>query len=475
MHPNNIALYQQKSYISSLLEMLLWYLSMPHENGCLPNGKEELLGMAEGKDNYNALHGLLNEYISCMVKHETKGIVVNGELFLIKYHWGGDLVFILNLVGLQSASCKFWCPDCLQAGTGGEWWMVGAPRNLTAERDGLIQKQYVANRVFTPIIHQWLSTGRIHYCSLHANLSLAKAMIRAFVNRAVSEEATDDAIKNALNITWRFEVLAEKYGTKLDQVSDSREAVLDFQNFLRNTGRTFSNMDIEELTNEIITINDHNVKKLSDVIHLYESAKVYSDGDHRVLRLQYLLDKRGISISIVDCLVADRAPSVIGDHTLILLDIVEEIGEIIQISDKELELFKKLRRVVRVLLRTDPEEEDVLLFLNEGDKVFRDFVSSFELNPWNYCHLITSHMREDMKRLRDQKMTISMFSASRIENLGCQLKRILKLNTNHRMNQQHKLTEHCIIQAIRYFYWVRDCEEELRGQSDSDEPCIVDN
>ncbi len=49
-----------------------------------------------------------------MEETELYGHMFDNEFYFIKFHWGGDLAFLLVLLGLKSASSTHWCPDCMQ-------------------------------------------------------------------------------------------------------------------------------------------------------------------------------------------------------------------------------------------------------------------------------------------------------------------------------------------------------------------------
>ncbi len=81
-------------------------------------------------------------------------------------------------------------------------------------------------------------------------------------------------------------------------------------------------------------------------------------------------------------------------------------------------------RKYSVLLKTQPEEGDVQLFLTEVGQVMRNIISSFQLSPWNYCHSICAHMKNDLIALREIGFSLLAVSVSRIECIGATMRGI---------------------------------------------------
>ncbi len=63
----------------------------------------------------------------------------------------------MSLLGMKSASSKWWCLHCLQEHVNDEWWKCGPPRDVDAEINTIDKMG-----------------GRIHYCGLHVNISFAR-------------------------------------------------------------------------------------------------------------------------------------------------------------------------------------------------------------------------------------------------------------------------------------------------------------
>lgn len=422
----------------------------------LPSGKEELLGISEGKDGYNVLYSLL-PHLDLMREYEQSGLVVDGELYFLRFHWGGDLAYLLNLVGLQSASCKHWCPDCMQASTGGTWWINSTKRNLKLESDGISKKVYVACRVHVPIIRYWLVSGRIHFCNLHANISIAKGLIKAMVYRALRDDILCNNLKNCYQTITKFDALVVKYGQDLSDIDqyEQSECIQDFQMFLKDGGKQYSGLTLSELIQEVLGVYEMIMGKLDEVVENKYHMPII-DQKQRLQSLQKLFYRNNISIRIIDCLDEKRSPSVIGDHAIMILECIEEVRKVISLSDEEVVILKKMRRLLSALLSLNPSEEDQKLFMEETSTILRQFIESFGLKPWNYCHLLATHMKDDMIGLKKRGFTLAMVGMSRIESLGAKLKRIMKHQTNHNMQDKDEKREHCIIQAIRYYYWEKE-------------------
>lgn len=173
-----------------------------------------------------------------------------------------------------------------------------------------------------------------------------------------------------------------------------------------------------------------------------------------------------ISINFLECLGTTRSPSVIGDHASMILALVDKIRLIIEISDEEYVLLQKLDVLLRCVMQINPSESDLDLYIKDGPSIVQEFVKSFKLDPWNYCHIFCTHMRDDAISLKEIGMSVGMFSVSRIESLGSKLKRIMKYNTNHNWRDRDDRREHCLMQTIRYFLFTRSVDETLYGTLD---------
>lgn len=155
-----------------------------------------------------------------------------------------------------------------------------------------------------------------------------------------------------------------------------------------------------------------------------------------------------------------------------ILALLEKIRTIVTISEEELSNLRKLERILRCIMSVDPADDDVHLFMNESSEVVRSFLRSFSLDPWNYCHLLVTHMSDDMLLLREKGLSVGIMSMSRIENLGGQLKRHLKFRSNHQWCDRTNSKEHCFYQAIRLMMMVRQAHDKMRldiGEETSDE------
>ncbi len=154
---------------------------------------EVLLGISEGKDTYDAIQSLLINLLQEMESHES-GFIVDNDMFLIQYHWGGDLIFLMSLLGMKSASSKWWCLHCLQEHVNGEWWKCGPPRDVDAEVNMIESGQETYGRTCRPIIEYWYKMGgRIHYCGLHVNISFARGLVKLLTKRCFEQQEAIDA------------------------------------------------------------------------------------------------------------------------------------------------------------------------------------------------------------------------------------------------------------------------------------------
>lgn len=169
------------------------------------------------------------------------------------------------------------------------------------------------------------------------------------------------------------------------------------------------------------------------------------------------------------CLGTSRSPSVIGDHAWMILSILDKIRAVIDITDDEYENLKQLHRILSCVMKKEPKLEDVDLYVTHGVEVVRRFLENFKLDPWNYCHVLVTHMREDMIVLQRDGMSVGMFSISNIENLGSKLKRILKYNTNHNWGDRNDKREHCFMQAIRYLLFTKNAQQLMERDEDEEE------
>lgn len=79
--------------------------------------------------------------------------------------------------------------------------------------------------------------GRLHYCSLHANISFAKALVKAFLHRAILNDQEDDQWKGIAKFSSLWEALEEKYGDELQGIlawhGPSNEPSDDICDFLK--------------------------------------------------------------------------------------------------------------------------------------------------------------------------------------------------------------------------------------------------
>ncbi len=53
-----------------------------------------LLGISEGKDTCDTIQSLLINLLQEMESYES-GFIVDNDMFLIQYHWGGDMIFLI--------------------------------------------------------------------------------------------------------------------------------------------------------------------------------------------------------------------------------------------------------------------------------------------------------------------------------------------------------------------------------------------
>ncbi len=93
----------------------------------------QLIGLYEGKDRLLYLLGMLQKLTPVMAQHENQGIFVNGNLVAVKYHFIGDMVFLLQILGLKGTGSTWWCPRCTVTSKC-QWWNSGEERNLEQEK-----------------------------------------------------------------------------------------------------------------------------------------------------------------------------------------------------------------------------------------------------------------------------------------------------------------------------------------------------
>lgn len=365
-------------------------------------GRFELLGMSEGKDDYFTIYHLLKDLIPVMEEYDEFGLCVDGHLFMTRFHWGGDLAYLLNVLGLQTASSKYWCPDCIQAGTGGNWWELGASRNIIQEIQGLFNGVPHACRIKPPIIKKWINSRRIHYCSLHANISFGRGLVKAFINRAIMQ-ANSTNLKISQTKINDFEELQQKYGEDLDIEHESKRSDLDNYLIKHHQALTRNVLSLKELEEKCKTIHNDALCTLEEEMNHQPT----------LMRLQQLFIDHNISINFMDCVKSHKSPSVIGDHAIMILDAVDEISKIIELSQEEKNTLNDLSRLIRCILKIKPEKDD----LQKGKEVVKSFVQSFNLSPWNYCHLVCSHMIDDMKKLYDNNMYLRLCNIHKNEKI----------------------------------------------------------
>lgn len=151
-----------------------------------------------------------------------------------------------------------------------------------------------------------------------------------------------------------------------------------------------------------------------------------------------------------------------------ILSILDKIRAVITISDEEYRNLKKLEIILKCIMELNPKKENAKLYIHEGERIVKNFIESFQLTAWNYCHLLTTHMKEDMISLQKQNLSIGMFSISRIEMLVSKLKRIMKYYTNHNWGDRDPRKEHCLFQTLRYYSFVRSIDELKKAEADSE-------
>lgn len=231
------------------------------------------------------------------------------------------------------------------------------------------------------------------------------------------------------------------------------ECVKEIQTFLMVNNKASDETSLDLLIKEALNYRREISKELEDLL---EEGKNVRDtrGQHKLIMLQKLFNACNISVKFIDCLDNSKPPSIIGDHTVLILDLIPKIQEIINLTEDEKDILFRLRKIVTAILSKQPIEDDLNLFIEAGSTIIRNFVSLFKLTAWNYCHLLTTHMTDDAEILRKMNASLAMVNISYIESMGSRLKRILKYHTNHNTSSKY---EHCLIQAIRYFQWNKDC------------------
>ncbi len=68
----------------------------------------------------------------------------------------------------------------------GQWWLTSSLSDIKASVEALFSVTEAYGRIKSPIISYWYNMkGRIDYCTLHANISFAKRLLKAFIRRAI--------------------------------------------------------------------------------------------------------------------------------------------------------------------------------------------------------------------------------------------------------------------------------------------------
>ncbi len=111
------------------------------------------------------------------------------------------------------------------------WWKCGRLRNFIAEIRGIRENSPHSCRVNIPIIKSWMQ-HRIHFCSLHANISVDRGLVKAFVNRAVNNPIGSNPTGTLISAITEFESLSSKSGESLDD-DDDGEKLDDIRAYLR--------------------------------------------------------------------------------------------------------------------------------------------------------------------------------------------------------------------------------------------------
>lgn len=141
-----------------------------------------LIGVFEGKDKLIYLLQMLVDLVPVLAKHENDGMVFKGRLFTIKYHFIGDLVFLLQILGLKGTGSQWWCPRCLINGTN-KWSENGAKRDIHQEVEDLSDGNKSNDRHSYPVFSSWPSS-RYHFCSLHAYLAAARSVLKIMISKS---------------------------------------------------------------------------------------------------------------------------------------------------------------------------------------------------------------------------------------------------------------------------------------------------
>ncbi len=152
-----------------------------------------------------------------------------------------------------------------------------------------------------------------------------------------------------------------------------------------------------------------------------------------------------------------------------MLSLIEKIRDIISISDEEKSNLEILNRILRYIMQVDPLSEDISFFIDHSVDCVRNFVNSFHLDPWNYCHTLVVHMRHDAMKLKENNLCLGKMSMSRVENLGGKLKRNLKNRSNHEWcDNNTDSTKHCFFQVIRLMMIAEDAHSRMKIGDEED-------
>lgn len=203
-----------------------------------------------------------------MVLHEINGMVIGDNIFRIRYHWGGDLAFLLTMLGLKQASSTWWCPGCLQQNMNNQWWLASSLRDIKAELEALFSGTEAYGRIKPPVIAYWYNMkGRIHYCALHANISFTKGLLKAFIRRAIVMDEKFSIWSEISTFREHWDKLEEKYGQNLQDLyqreNSFAQPMNDLSNFLKEMGyEVKKDSNIEEPIQDSIAVYEEMLTKM---------------------------------------------------------------------------------------------------------------------------------------------------------------------------------------------------------------------
>ena len=375
-----------------------------------------IIGVYEGKDTHFWLMSLLNSLIPILVDIDQNGIIVDGELYRIRFHFLGDLIFILNILGMKGVGTKWWCPKCRISGMD-NWTECAQERHLANEAKAL-RELLDANKKFLNVygrsnfpVSEHFDLVRYHFCSLHMTLAFGRGIFKGLLQKCILDERQEEFQK-----LEDIDAILLRYGKGLEDLilsddSDQHEPNAEALVVFLTKCHIEHNPDLSDITQVRSRVQAF-IQQTITAISLNSDNTIWDVTKVKTFQLQ--LKQKGINVKLTDMIGEKRKSlSMTADHVLELLkpDNVAYFSGILNLDQNEITVLHKLQKIIHTSMVLIPSVDDITYIIENVAVVVEQFISCFNIKPFYYCHLLVTHMKEQLRKYR----SLAKFNCSSIE------------------------------------------------------------